>query len=344
MNSCTTQRGMVILLPIILLLTAGAIFSHANAERFIRLSQHHMALRAGSLTHTRALGTLQSVLAVIRTASAATALTQFSNQSLQVVTHPGTNSQDTAYELYSIQFEEPVLTGARPLRIAFQAARYSALAQLPATAFWSVAPLPAGVSLSVWQDSDEQLIQATLSQPSSSTRIYHCQDTHQSPCVPVLSDALMVPAPHPMQILFNRRQLKMSDTPFVDPLVAGQCDTLEPEQSRVIWRRGDCVMRVGQQLGSAEHPVLLIIENGDLRMAQDAYVTGLVILLREDSALSSDIDMAGGARVTGALVADAPLGGNSIIQLHSHYQVLRTLQRSPALAKITLIPGSWHDF
>jgi hypothetical protein len=129
-------------------------------------------------------------------------------------------------------------------------------------------------------------------------------------------------------------------------LIAADCEPLTIANTRVIWVQGECRLEIGQQIGSVDTPVMLILADSALLMPGDSQIFGLVIYLSTQSPpIEKRIAMAASAQLNGALVLLAPVDAASS-QLAIRYQlnVLTQLHQDADMQRIGKISGSWRDF
>ena len=128
-------------------------------------------------------------------------------------------------------------------------------------------------------------------------------------------------------------------------LVLADCTTLSQQVLMLIWVRGDCDVAANSALGAPNSPVILLIEEGDLRIGSDAIIHGLVVLLKDPANVGThDVHMNGGSVLNGALVANQVLGRSAgTIYIVYAQATLAALRTAPAFLRIARVPGSWRD-
>ncbi len=129
-------------------------------------------------------------------------------------------------------------------------------------------------------------------------------------------------------------------------LIATNCEPLTIVDTRIIWVQGECRLEIGQQIGSIDTPVMLILADSALLMPGDNQIFGLVIYLSTQSPPTEQrIAMAASAQLNGALVllaaVDAAL---SQLAVRYHYEVLTQLHQDADMQRIGKVSGSWRDF
>lgn len=338
------QSGVVVLAPLILLLTAVIIFTHSSSERFIRLQQRQSTQVALMAAYANAQNTLRHILAIMRTTPVAQLTDQLAFANTRIVSEDIITTDGRDITGFRFAFDEPVQRGTRSRTIYAEAIRYSALMYLPDSSFFAATRLPADTRLTVWHSTDLPTIAANAPPTLPADNMLYCRQNRIPQCTAYPGENLSPPANDIVAQLFNRPQTQLNADNFIETIRSERCDNLSVTRASAIWVTGDCHLSVNQSLGTRADPVLLVIENGDLRLASAAGITGLVLIIRRNSALPSAIRMASSAFVTGALITTAPLDDAAQIQLIADDAPLLTLQRAHALAKITLIPGSWRDF
>ncbi len=165
--------------------------------------------------------------------------------------------------------------------------------------------------------------------------------------------------------LFERHHRDFTPMYFPEPRITNNCDNLT--HHLVFWVRGSCNITDGETIGSASHPVLLVIEKGDFSLDAHAQIYGLVVILSETSAPTSSshslpsspsatysatpitvvspvATIASSAKLVGAMVSNEDVTRVFHGHIDFNLSVLRALQQSSGLQKMQPIPGSWHDF
>ncbi|WP_232283238.1 hypothetical protein [Paraglaciecola sp. T6c] len=129
-------------------------------------------------------------------------------------------------------------------------------------------------------------------------------------------------------------------------LIAADCEPLTIADTRVIWIQGECRLEIGQQIGSIDTPIMLILADSALLMPEDSQIFGLVIYLSTQNPPNAKrIAMAASAQLNGALVLLSPIDA-ALSQLAIRYQlnVLTQLHQDADMQRIGKISGSWRDF
>jgi PilX N-terminal len=104
---------------------------------------------------------------------------------------------------------------------------------------------------------------------------------------------------------------------------------------RIIWAQGPVALSGGADLGTANDPVLLVVE-GDLSL-NNINVNGLVYGRNQDWNLTG-----AGAFIRGALVAENNLQGGSTINVVHDGQALSVLRWQ--YGSFVRVPGAWRDY
>ncbi|BAW80193.1 hypothetical conserved protein [Candidatus Nitrosoglobus terrae] len=110
------------------------------------------------------------------------------------------------------------------------------------------------------------------------------------------------------------------------------CDSLNQNSSGLYWITGNCNKNGSGVIGSADKPVLLVV-NGNITMNGDSQIYGLVF------SLSGNVTFNGKSTVTGSLITSQDTTINGSFNYDS--QVLKKVSIGQSLALIT---GSWADF
>lgn len=120
------------------------------------------------------------------------------------------------------------------------------------------------------------------------------------------------------------------------------CARMGPESSGLFWARGDCVIAADRVVGSQDAPVVLVVQQGSLRMEGNTALFGMVFLLDPPDAGAS-LRVAAPATVYGALISTGrlELGGDRLTARYER-QVLENLADTAGI--LVEIPGTWNDY
>lgn len=116
------------------------------------------------------------------------------------------------------------------------------------------------------------------------------------------------------------------------------------------WITGDCDITANKVIGSSTRPVILVIDDKQLKMNGGSKVYGVVYLFDNPSsnATPPTAQLTGGPEVYGSFISDA--GGNA---MNGNYSVVYTPAVQDSLNgktgsgvsfRMTYVPGSWRDF
>ena len=123
------------------------------------------------------------------------------------------------------------------------------------------------------------------------------------------------------------------------------CDRLGPHSHGLIWVDGPCWLAPGRSIGSAEQPLLLIVQDADLTMAAATELFGLAVLFKSPGVVTDGrLQLSDSALIHGAVLADRSVVETKQPQLRHSADSLAALVRSEALKRVYRITGSWHDF
>lgn len=338
------SQGMILLVPVCLLLaiTTSALTS------FSAVLSMAVAASQRQATHTQLLDTGWQQLKIVQQALRASPdwqQTLTAQQRSLIQQHQAIPIRGAHLDLFALDGNFSVNNGqwrsAARLRAALL--RFPALLALPPAALVSTTSLPAGLQLTVLGSpvgGAELWLNVT---PHSAALLRRCQSDGSAPCSPATA------SPHPFPVsllnyLFGIERIELLAKQLNLTAPASNCRTLAAIQHQVVVVRGDCHLSAGQQLGTAQQPVLLVVIDGHISMASGARVVGVVLTVLERSALPRDVTMAANAQITGALITMQPLSAHSVLRINYAPGALQTLQRHPDLQQVTLVPGSWHDF
>jgi len=149
-----------------------------------------------------------------------------------------------------------------------------------------------------------------------------------------------------MLYLFGYESTHANHLKTTSKQVLTNCNDLSETSSGFFWVSGNC--RANASIGSESNPVILLIEDGALRLDGNFRVHGIVYLHHSDSSLPAPtISMFGAASIHGALISNGNIDV-SIGRLEVRYQpnILTIISNGahPLFSSIHTIPGSWKDF
>ncbi|MEW9798749.1 hypothetical protein [Alteromonas sp. CYL-A6] len=338
MRSPTTNfpRGMTVLTPVVMLLTATLAIALSCASA-LTLLQHTQRYQIHYERQSHSAGKkLNDIVARLRTTEDTSRLADETGSEILQSTH--ITDAGVPLESYAVSLR---YGDADSLVVSQQAVRYPILLRRPPAALISSTPLPAGLTVQVYADGVPAVWSA---HKIAGIRLSRCDSDALHSCLP---DTITSPATFPEDMidwLFGQPAPVLSAAMFPTISLITGCDSADTDSVPVLWIEAHCRLSPGQTLGSASAPVLLIIQNGRLTLPEGSKIVGMVLMLQRDSARRYTVIMADTASLTGTLVSLTQLDASSRLNLIYRPDVLSRLQQTPALRAITLIPGSWHDF
>ncbi|MDQ3288025.1 MAG: hypothetical protein M3Q42_07145 [Pseudomonadota bacterium] len=144
------------------------------------------------------------------------------------------------------------------------------------------------------------------------------------------------------------RRVSAEPTLSQDPAVVFQGVTYPSSaMSGVIWCQLDCDIGANEQLGSPDHPVLVVIDGAAQIQGR---VFGMVFLRATENTLdpatggSATLDMNAGATVYGSIIVQGQVDkANGTAAIIFNSDVLTNLANDPTNDKFGGIPGGWAD-
>lgn len=122
---------------------------------------------------------------------------------------------------------------------------------------------------------------------------------------------------------------------------------LNADASGLVWCQANCNVGSGQQVGSPDHPVLLVIDGAATIQGR---VFGMIFMRSTEDELSVDtggnatLDMNAGASVYGSVVVQGQINkANGTAAIVYNGDVLSNLANDPSNNKFGGIPGGWAD-
>lgn len=123
------------------------------------------------------------------------------------------------------------------------------------------------------------------------------------------------------------------------------CSELGSESRGLILVVGSC--EPPNSIGSAEHPVILLVRDGGLFLASELTIHGVVILYRQTAEPEplSTVQLAAGSQIIGALVSQHSLSDPSVIErvIPAPERLLSMFESAP-FRRLVRVRGSWQDW
>jgi len=125
--------------------------------------------------------------------------------------------------------------------------------------------------------------------------------------------------------------------------VHDDCTSLDPHAQGLLWITGaSCILPSGTTVGTAEAPVVMVVERGLLQVEASVEIHGILVLPRTGDDATDSLDASQPSLVHGALIADRDIalvpGGLSV---EYDPDVLQRLAQRPG--RLIEVPGSWTD-
>lgn len=123
------------------------------------------------------------------------------------------------------------------------------------------------------------------------------------------------------------------------------CSELGSESRGLILVVGSC--EPPNSIGSAEHPVILLVRDGGLFLASELTIHGVVILYRQTAEPEplSTVQLVAGSQIIGALVSQHSLSDPSVIErvIPAPERLLSMFESAP-FRRLVRVRGSWQDW
>lgn len=125
-------------------------------------------------------------------------------------------------------------------------------------------------------------------------------------------------------------------------LAIDDCASLGPASHGLLWIAGDCLVSTGGAIGSAEAPVVLVVESGAMHMQSPIELFGILVLRSAATGRTELLQANGPSTLVGALIADRDfrLVAENLALRYDSAVLLRLLQLAGQLSEV---PGSWTD-
>lgn len=206
-----------------------------------------------------------------------------------------------------------------------------------------------GIPLSIWSDGDIDLAQ--INGFTCGLQEYQdgqCQTHAYSSSVQAGADILSNDLGFPNDVfahLFNMSIDHHNAMRDEATHLLNACNTLDHNARGVIWVEGDCDIAADLTIGSSSAPLLIFINDGNLRLGTNTHIYGLTVMLkRADNVSSYDVYVPATSALHGALVSNYELGSLAgSIRVIYDLATLQTLASAADFLRVARVPGSWHD-
>lgn len=363
------QRGAIIIVTVVLMIVMITLVTLYTAK--IQSFQHRIILNGQNQIYAYAAaesGIEQSIAHLAsqkvwpesNLSGVLPSLHRFSVTATEQVIQRGS----TEFKLFQITSRGQSADGVVTTSIGQQLILYPLLVHLPKAPLYSAGGLApnvdlelvanpngggAGVPVSIWSDVsiDMQLIEGVTcgQQEWYESHCYsqpYSQQGHSG--IDIVDNSQNFPA-DVIAHLFNVPLHYSSSLRIQADELASNCVNLSESLARFFWIDGDCQVVKGQNLGSVDQPIILVVNNGHLELAADTVVNGLIVFLKQaNSAINYHLIFGADALVRGAFVSNQMLELNSgIFRVVYHSEILNKLAKSPYLSRVAKVPGSWQD-
>lgn len=199
-----------------------------------------------------------------------------------------------------------------------------------------------GLAVSAWSNNDIDLHPDSIScywyeyQQGQCQQAYLSKGAHIGPDIIANSSAFPTDL---LEYLFGIPKRQLAVIQAFSHLKSESCDGVTDSVVGLLWIKRNCELHPQQRIGSFEQPVIMLIEQGDLIMHQDASVYGLVVCLSR-----CNIKMQRHSAIIGAAVLVEGLNSAAnLIKVHFNTEVVERLQHRPLLTSAVLL-GSLRDY
>lgn len=209
-----------------------------------------------------------------------------------------------------------------------------------------------GVPLSVWSDDEVSLGGNGATCGLEEFRGGYCSDSPYSDSTLEANDILENDAGFPPDLLAytfgvataNFQELKDKAE------VLSSCATLPNTGTKVTtgfyWIEGGCTLNGNIEVGSVAEPVIIVVENGLIRLTGGPIIYGLVFAF-ETIPGSGGVQIVGTNTVRGAIISNHDIdisGGTFNVRYDADVLANISQDSGPKLSKVEVVPGSWKDF
>jgi len=124
------------------------------------------------------------------------------------------------------------------------------------------------------------------------------------------------------------------------------CTQLGPNSVGIYWISEHC--DIVASVGTASNPVIIIVENGSIKLSGNDHVHGIVYSLYVDTTLPApEVRMTGTAQIKGALLIDSDIEQFTVgLKVRYSPAILNTISSGdhPEFSSLNVVTGSWKDF
>ena len=170
--------------------------------------------------------------------------------------------------------------------------------------------------------------------PALNVRLYNDEGA------PIFSQSLDAPLYHHFGM--NADEL-VNAARYMGRLVT-QCSELNEFSHGLYLLTQHCEFHRHVQIGSPASPVLLIINNSDFTLSGASALYGLVVTVNSSEITDTHMRISTDSSVIGGIISSHRMSARSHIVARLDQNIMRALQRAPALQRVTPVTGSWHDF
>ncbi|MCF2948342.1 hypothetical protein L0668_09510 [Paraglaciecola aquimarina] len=206
-----------------------------------------------------------------------------------------------------------------------------------------------GKPLSVWSDKTIDLTGTSLTCEESAFLAGNCASQFISNQAVKSTDIQSHSVSFPINLfgyLFNTQSQGIEQLYLQANQMLTDCSSLNSMSRGLIWVTGNCSVSLGERLGSQSHPLILVLQDGELRFAKNVILYGVLMSYRTSTAtVSTKIMMQTGAQVVGSLLSNHQISqAGEQLQVIYDDKVLLNLSKQTELHRIARVPGSWKDF
>lgn len=136
----------------------------------------------------------------------------------------------------------------------------------------------------------------------------------------------------------------------------GACNssTFNASAPSLLWITGSCTLNnsnvAGSTVGSPDHPVLLVVENGDFQINGGIVFYGLIFVFGHDASGNQvhtyTLSLTGGATLYGSMLTNGSVnfGGGSNKIVYSSNILAELSLPGPDGGSLAAVPGTWRDY
>lgn len=201
-----------------------------------------------------------------------------------------------------------------------------------------------------WKDKNSVIWQVQSRKNTVDQRGYAevISSVHQMPLIYFLPEVNLINADiNLLSTIFASKKAPWVELIADADLYGANCENVSELDGGFIIIVGDCYIRGAIELGTINSPVVLLVLNGDLGLANQVHVIGAVLHFAEPTAginLDYRLVLEDTATIRGVVISQFSPPLESMNNISYDSSVRKGILQSKTLSRLRFINGSWRDF